>query len=73
MKEYKAQMLKDGNWLSLTHADGHHMNANKPFTSKEQAVGRINEIIAEREAKGKQADGYRLVERDVTDWTEVTP
>ena len=72
MKEYRLEMLLNGKWQSLTHADGHFVNRNRPFTTFDDALTRYAETINERKESGKPADDYRILSREVTEWKEYT-
>lgn len=81
MKEYKVQMLVDGEWKNGRHHNTGHV---KTFTDKRKAMrhmdylGRSWQEYDEWQARciaknsdrvvAKTPTEYRLVERDVTEW-----
>lgn len=67
MKEYKVMMKRNGKWWTA------HVNCrNGCITGTyEDAVKEMNRIMKGRIAYGHPADDYKIVCRDVTEWTDA--
>ena len=67
MKQYRVEMLQDGEWIG-----GHDPNQEGTIIHKNYQAARVEANMCELMWKGKKnaPAGFRVASREVTEWTE---